>query len=447
MANCSDNVYVIKYTDKSKGTITITKSSLVTNVVDIALVGKSRLDYGEIFNENMLHLLENFACPQAAGGGAPTPDLAVAFGTLLSNPILGQKWYNSTNQRLYVFTTSGWAATARGPDVAGNSGILAHGLPMPRPVAADGYVFPYSECSFSVSPFAYKSSNSGDGLVPSQTEVDYMSCYANPDGTVFMRFRYRGESSLRSGYVNYAIIGIRGSIADAAPIQTPYPVPDPTPGVSPTMTPTPTPTPTRTASPTPTPSTTPQPSLVASPTPTITPTPTVTVTRSPTPTPSAVPPSPTPTVTPSPSTVATVLLTDQFESASHPEGYSGSATAGAALYATGEFWTQSSQTGGGAISGQWLTGGSAGAFEVYATFVNDSIGSNPVSGSSLNTWLNLGTSRNWSITTNTTLPGGSVGVSAPSKEGTLTLQIRRASDSVVVATANVYLSVAIGEPI
>ena len=306
MANCSDNVYVIKYTDKSKGTITITKSSLVTDLVDIALVGKTRLDYGEVFNENILHLLENFACPSQIGN-PDAPDTVTAFGTILSNPIDGQKWFNSTSLRLYVYngTEEIWVPYANQTDVAGNSGIIAHGSYLPRPVAMNGYVFPYSECSFVVSQHSSRSV-AEDGYLPVNTEIDYLRCFVGSDGLVTVQFRYRGESAIRAGYANYQIIGIRGEANTPVVISvTPYPIPSPTPGVSPTTTPTPTPTiavsPTPAVSPTRTPAATAQ----VTPTGTVTPTPTVSVTRTPSvsPTPTRTPaasPTPVPSSTPTP---------------------------------------------------------------------------------------------------------------------------------------------------
>lgn len=434
MANCADNLYVINYTDRSKGTITITKSSLVTDLVDIALVGKSRLDYGEIFNENLLHLLENFSCPESSTTPG-TPDLAVAFGTLLGNPVEGQKWYNSTEKRQYIYTNDAWEPQGKTSDVAGNSGIAAHGTYIPRPVGVDGYVFSYDECSFTVSPHSYRSIAS-DTYFPSNTEVDYMRCFADTNGLITMQFRYRGESALRDGYANYSIVGVRGSTADTVVAVTPYPVPSPTPGVSATITPTPTPTPSATSNPTPTPTSTPAGTVAPSPTATITPTPTVTLTRSPTPTPSPVPPSPTPTVTPTPSPVLQVAISDQFETAYHPEGFGGTASAGYALYANGEAWTQSSSNGGGRVTGEWLVSGASNQFEAFASYS----GTGTTSGSALNTWINLGSGASWAISVTNT-PGNDA------VEGVLTVQIRRVSDAAVVDTAAITLQAQIGDPI
>jgi hypothetical protein len=230
MANCSDNAYVIKYTDRSKGTITIAKSSLVTDLVDIALVGKSRLDYGEVFNENVLHLLENFACP-ASPDDADAPDTAVAFGTLLSNPVDGQKWFNSTSKRLYIYNGNAqeWVPQSKLGDVAANSGIIAHGAFIPRPIGMDGYTYTYQECSFTVSQ--HSSARVGGGILdnPPNTEIDYVRCNVSPAGQVTMQFRFKGESTLRDGYANYHIVGIRGETDVITISTTPYPVPTPSP--------------------------------------------------------------------------------------------------------------------------------------------------------------------------------------------------------------------------
>ena len=52
----------------------------------ISLIGKNYTRFGEILNENMLHLLENFA-----SGTAPT------------NSSEGQLWYDTTNSKLMLY--------------------------------------------------------------------------------------------------------------------------------------------------------------------------------------------------------------------------------------------------------------------------------------------------------------------------------------------------------
>lgn len=50
------------------------------------LPGKGRIDYGELYNENLLHILENFSSSQA-----PT------------DPTKGQLWYDSLKKALKVY--------------------------------------------------------------------------------------------------------------------------------------------------------------------------------------------------------------------------------------------------------------------------------------------------------------------------------------------------------
>lgn len=249
MANCSDNTYVIRYTDSQKGTISIGKSALITDELDIALVGKTRLEYGQIFNENVLHLLEKFACPEDAINRG-TPDFDVAYGELLERPIEGQIWYNSTQNRPYVYDGVNWLPLGTLDDVGGNHGVIAHGLPLPRPVSpVTGYEFTYAECSWTVSPFN------------TEGEVDYMRCLSDPaTSVVTMEYRVAGEADLQPGYVNYQIIGIRGN-NNLGIVQNPAPVPAQSNPPTPTVTSTPAPS-VDAGSPVPTPTPTPTPSPV-----------------------------------------------------------------------------------------------------------------------------------------------------------------------------------------
>jgi hypothetical protein len=61
----------------------VVEDGTINNELDIRLVGKNFSGYGEIQNENLLHLLENFA-------GLIPP----------SNPINGQFWYDSANRKI-----------------------------------------------------------------------------------------------------------------------------------------------------------------------------------------------------------------------------------------------------------------------------------------------------------------------------------------------------------
>jgi hypothetical protein len=278
--NCSQNLYSISFTDTTKSDIQVAKGELITDRADIVFVGKTKRDYGELFDENMLHLLEHFACPEDSLNEG-NPDLSLAFGALLGNPTEGQIWYNTTEQRPYRYDGTAWGPLGTISDIAGNYGVIAHGEQLPRPVCAvTGYVFEYDECSWMVAPFSYPSA------------IDYMRCSTDDSAVVTMQYRPIG-GNVTGGFVNYQIVGIKGNTN--AGVTTPLP------SVPSDVTPTPTPTGTLPVSPqvTPTNTVTPNPTQGTTPTSTPTNTPTNTATPSNTPAPGvSVTPTDTPMVTP-----------------------------------------------------------------------------------------------------------------------------------------------------
>jgi hypothetical protein len=87
--------------NKSDGTIL---TDLIDGQIDntstnLVLVGRNYTGYGEFFNENFIKLLENFA-----NSAAP------------SNPLAGQVWWDTAEQRLKVFDGNVWKASG-GPYV------------------------------------------------------------------------------------------------------------------------------------------------------------------------------------------------------------------------------------------------------------------------------------------------------------------------------------------
>jgi hypothetical protein len=62
-----------------------------TSATSLTLFGQNYAGYGEALNENLVHLLENFAA-----GSAP------------ANPLSGQQWWDTTNNVLKVYTGSSW---------------------------------------------------------------------------------------------------------------------------------------------------------------------------------------------------------------------------------------------------------------------------------------------------------------------------------------------------
>jgi hypothetical protein len=73
--------------DKYNGTtVAVVEDGTIDSTLDIKLIGKNYAGYGEVQNENFVHLLENFAGPAAP-----------------ARPIAGQIWYNSTEKKLKFY--------------------------------------------------------------------------------------------------------------------------------------------------------------------------------------------------------------------------------------------------------------------------------------------------------------------------------------------------------
>ena len=80
--------YTVNKTDSTESPNQYTVQDSVLNTqTNISLIGKGYAGYGEIVAENFLHLLENFS-----NSNAP------------SKPIKGQLWYDSSTQKLKIFT-------------------------------------------------------------------------------------------------------------------------------------------------------------------------------------------------------------------------------------------------------------------------------------------------------------------------------------------------------
>ena len=80
----------------STGTSYTVEDGTINNAFSLKLVGKNVTNYGQVFAENSLRHLENFASPTA-----PTPNTT----------LIGQVWYDTTEKvlRVYKDSTSTWA--------------------------------------------------------------------------------------------------------------------------------------------------------------------------------------------------------------------------------------------------------------------------------------------------------------------------------------------------
>tara|TARA_S200000501_G_scaffold19340_1_gene17220 strand:+ start:2085 stop:3914 length:1830 start_codon:yes stop_codon:yes gene_type:complete len=79
------------------------------NSTDITLIGKNYSGFGEAINENFVKMLENFA-----NSSAP------------AKPLAGQIWWDTTNQRLQVYTGTAWT-TGGGPIVSASQPTMVAG--------------------------------------------------------------------------------------------------------------------------------------------------------------------------------------------------------------------------------------------------------------------------------------------------------------------------------
>jgi len=275
--------YTVQFTNKNKTPIIIDDAQIDTST-DVTLFGRTRLAYGEALQENLLHILENFSCPEDPYNPG-NPDLNVSEDGIFHNPIEGQCWYNSTQEVLTFYDGTNWIPLARQDGVAANWGMIYDGGFLPNPVSAvSGKVFDYNECVYIVSPQS----------IP--TKIDYYVCTVDGTGKVNMKYRNVGGQSLTSGIANFLIVGIAGNVNQTAPPIQPSPTPSvtPTTSVGVSLTPSPTVTPTHT----------PPASATPSPTPVVSPTRTPAASVTPTPVPSNTPqPSISPTPSPVPSTL------------------------------------------------------------------------------------------------------------------------------------------------
>lgn len=191
-------VYQIKSTRIDQPTIDINETE-IDATLSVKLFGRKRLSYGKDLNQNLLRLLESFACPRGDGEIGNFPDFTrLSDPTMFDHPKVGQLWYDSTplSERLNVWNGEAWVIQQKAGDVAANWGIIADGGQIPLPVASSGNTFAYHECSWIVSPYGYPNT------------IDYMRCDTDESANVTMKYSLEGSASELSGYALYLIIGI-----------------------------------------------------------------------------------------------------------------------------------------------------------------------------------------------------------------------------------------------
>ena len=90
----------------------VVEDGTIDNSIDLRLIGKNYAGYGEVQNENFVHLLENFA-----GGSAP------------QRPLPGQLWYDTAAKKIKVYdaATQRWKATGGAESAATPPAGLSQG--------------------------------------------------------------------------------------------------------------------------------------------------------------------------------------------------------------------------------------------------------------------------------------------------------------------------------
>lgn len=84
--------YVINKTDSSF-LVTVADGAVDNTTTSVSLIGRGAVNYGELMAENLVHLLENFA-----------------YSSPPTSPLVGQLWYNTSEDAISVFNGTDWVA-------------------------------------------------------------------------------------------------------------------------------------------------------------------------------------------------------------------------------------------------------------------------------------------------------------------------------------------------
>ncbi len=202
--------YSVKYTDNTIPEIKIPRRVFVEDILDINLIGKRTLEYGEELNENTLHLLEHFSCP-SINDQEDVPDPDFKLSSVLNNPTLGQLWYNNTGKYLCQWNGYQWVKFVRYGDISGNSGFLFDGEHIPIPKNRYGEPADISNCNIHVNPAWF------------MDRINKYECFVDSDGKLDCKYLPQNASQWKSTFATYIVLC--DSINSIPPVITPTPTP------------------------------------------------------------------------------------------------------------------------------------------------------------------------------------------------------------------------------
>ena len=173
--------YTIKHTDEpANGSITV-EDRTIDETTSLGFPGKNVTAYGTVIGENFLHLLENFAAPNAprnpvAGqlwyDTTPGQEQLYVYDSSLnpvaaggvkkstaepaaSNSLIGDLWVNTNSQQLYLYTGSNWLLV--GPEFSQG---LSTGFKIQEVVGKDNFTYTVMVIEVKAKPVVIISSNS-----------------------------------------------------------------------------------------------------------------------------------------------------------------------------------------------------------------------------------------------------------------------------------------------
>ena len=118
--------YNIKFTNKNKPGIEIAEDAINNAATDITLFGRKRLEYGKDLNANLLHILENFACPETR---LPDPTPSPTPTQLVCTP-------PPTGTPAATVTSTPSASAGTSPTPTPTVGVSTTAVPTPTPTRA-----------------------------------------------------------------------------------------------------------------------------------------------------------------------------------------------------------------------------------------------------------------------------------------------------------------------